>query len=199
MAGAADAPLSRFNADLFDRSSNLPPSRRSFSPAPGSARGTAPGSGRPSADGMPKLVLQLPSGQIGTACTSAVSPSGASSGAHSARKLPLVDMGRRMPNLDMTRVVRPGDGGADPSKSQGASFTSPRLSLGTATFADPKTFRFNYEEITSGRGSAPLNPLCKELYLSDSEFQEVFQMDKQSFYALKLWRQRELKKEAGLF
>ena len=71
--------------------------------------------------------------------------------------------------------------------------------LHTASFADPKTFRFNYEEITSGRGATPVNPLCKELYLSDDEFRQVFEMDKKTFYAMRLWKQRELKKRVGLF
>ena len=46
---------------------------------------------------------------------------------------------------------------------------------------------------------AALNPTCLEMYLADSEFEEVFGMTKDAFYALRQWKQRELKKKHGLF
>jgi hypothetical protein len=44
-----------------------------------------------------------------------------------------------------------------------------------------------------------LNPTCLELYLSDAEFQDTFGMGKEAFYGLKQWKQRQLKKQAGIF
>jgi len=37
------------------------------------------------------------------------------------------------------------------------------------------------------------------MYLSDEEFVRTFEMTKESFYALRQWKQRELKKKSGLF
>ena len=71
-----------------------------------------------------------------------------------------------------------------------------------ATYADPQTYRFHYEEITSSRGYSTdrsLNPVCKELYLVDEDFFAIFGMSKKEFYGLKLWKQRELKKKVGLW
>ena len=49
-------------------------------------------------------------------------------------------------------------------------------------------------------GETPLyNPTCLEMYLSDVEFEGTFGMDKASFYALKQWKQRQLKRRAGIF
>ena len=44
-----------------------------------------------------------------------------------------------------------------------------------------------------------LNPMCLEMYLSDSDFVENFEMPKEEFYFLKQWQQRALKKKAGIF
>ncbi len=41
--------------------------------------------------------------------------------------------------------------------------------------------------------------LSLEMYLSDEEFVRTFEMTKESFYALRQWKQRELKKKSGLF
>eukprot|EP00966_Prymnesium_polylepis_P255144 5894737-Prymnesium_polylepis.2 len=66
-------------------------------------------------------------------------------------------------------------------------------------FADPGTERFSLEEITTNRTHRPLNPVCRELYLNEEDFKRVFGMEKELFYSMKLWRQRELKKKMGLF
>ena len=84
-------------------------------------------------------------------------------------------------------------------------------------YEDPKTARYTYREITTARamevvtadgtrtlseggaGALKLNPVCRELYLNDDEFNKLFGMSKQDFYQLKLWRQRELKRSFGLF
>ena len=44
-----------------------------------------------------------------------------------------------------------------------------------------------------------LNPTCLEMYLSEEEFKATFKMDKDAFYGLKQWKQRQLKKQAGIF
>lgn len=64
-------------------------------------------------------------------------------------------------------------------------------------FADPTSQRLSYEQVTSARDA--LNPVCKELYLEDDDFLRIFQVDKVSFYSMKLWKQRDLKRRVGLF
>jgi len=72
-------------------------------------------------------------------------------------------------------------------------------------FADPEDTRNrkSLDEIKSGTGLAALdhklNPLALEMYLSDTEFISVFRMNKEKFYAMKQWKQRELKKKVGIF
>jgi gelsolin len=44
-----------------------------------------------------------------------------------------------------------------------------------------------------------VDPLIRELYLSDSEFQERFGMAKEAFTACPKWRQQALKSKNGLF
>merc|ERR1712083_206660 len=39
----------------------------------------------------------------------------------------------------------------------------------------------------------------KEAYLSDDEFQKVFGMDKEAFYKLRPWKQKNIKRAKGLF
>ena len=48
-------------------------------------------------------------------------------------------------------------------------------------------------------GEELLNPTCLEMYLSEEEFEATFKMDKDAFYELKQWKQRDLKKRVGLF
>lgn len=64
---------------------------------------------------------------------------------------------------------------------------------------DPQTQRYTLEEIRDGEASARINPLCKELYLQDGEFQKIFGMDKEQFWKQAHWKQRAAKKKAGLF
>mmetsp|Transcript_45491 Transcript_45491/g.75563 ORF Transcript_45491/g.75563 Transcript_45491/m.75563 type:complete len:758 (+) Transcript_45491:90-2363(+) len=44
-----------------------------------------------------------------------------------------------------------------------------------------------------------LNVPNKEAYIDDNEFQQIFGMDKQQFYTLRPWKQKNLKKSKGLF
>ena len=69
---------------------------------------------------------------------------------------------------------------------------------GMADFDDPSTARYSFEQIHTSRKDG-VNPVCKELYLPDPEFEQVFGMSKKDFYSLRLWKQRELKKRFGLF
>ena len=91
------------------------------------------------------------------------------------------------------------DSGLDSARRRAAAAAAAGNSLsgGAAAFDDPQTHRYSYEHITSARDS--LNPVCKELYLAEEDFQHIFGMDKMSFYSMKLWKQRELKKRVGLF
>lgn len=41
--------------------------------------------------------------------------------------------------------------------------------------------------------------LSIQKYISESEFQDVFKMTKEQFYAKPMWKQIQLKKQAGLF
>ena len=81
-------------------------------------------------------------------------------------------------------------------------------------FADPASTSTTLENILTQRstfrqsiGTSPpsesekplLNPTCLEMYLNNDEFMRTFGMDKAAFYTQKQWRQRELKRKAGLF
>ena len=44
-----------------------------------------------------------------------------------------------------------------------------------------------------------LNPMCLEMYLSDGEFASTFGIPKDEFYAQRQWKQRQMKKWAGIF
>ena len=52
-----------------------------------------------------------------------------------------------------------------------------------------------YEQVTSARDS--LNPVCKELYLVDADFEKIFGMGKKEFYSMRLWRQRQAARVAA--
>ena len=68
-----------------------------------------------------------------------------------------------------------------------------------ADFADPETDRYHLEDIQEGKTPRRLNPVCKELYLRDAEFIVTFNMDKNEFWAMPFWKQREAKRKANLF
>jgi hypothetical protein len=120
---------------------------------------------------------------------------------------------RQMPPFDASRVLRRADT-SDVLAAQSRLRTpaeeaapyerpsySPRVSARSRlSFTEPDKQRLKYEEITSGNGSVTLlNPVCKELYLLDEDFQKLFNMSKREFYELRPWKQRELKKSVGLF
>lgn len=46
---------------------------------------------------------------------------------------------------------------------------------------------------------AEVDPLCKEAYLHDSEFERVFKMERSAYEALPAWKRQDLKKKVGLF
>ena len=69
---------------------------------------------------------------------------------------------------------------------------------GAADFDDPQTHRYSFEQIHTSRKDG-VNPVCKELYLEDGDFEHIFGMSKKSFYSMRLWKQRDLKKRVGLF
>ena len=102
--------------------------------------------------------------------------------------------------LNLGAIVKgEGGGGVDSARRRALAAGKAAASLGEVDFADPDTERFDYEEIKTNRTARTLNPVCRELYLGEEDFAKVFGMPKEEFYALKLWKQRELKKKAGLF
>ena len=63
---------------------------------------------------------------------------------------------------------------------------------------DPETNIFPYAELKD-KFPKGVDPTCKELYLSDEEFVQVFGMDFDSFEQLSAFKKKQLKKKAGLF
>ena len=72
-----------------------------------------------------------------------------------------------------------------------------RLAGGAGPLFTPLDSRMSFEQVTSARDS--LNPVCKELYLTDDDFRNIFGMEKAAFYGMRLWKQRDLKKRVGLW
>ena len=68
-----------------------------------------------------------------------------------------------------------------------------------AAYADPETARFGYREIRYEWRAHGVNPTCKELYLHDDEFAQLFGMGKAAFYAQRQWQQRDAKQKLHLF
>ena len=66
-------------------------------------------------------------------------------------------------------------------------------------YADPETERYGLEDIQKGSTPRQLNPVCKELYLRDAEFVVTFGMDKDAFWKLPFWKQRDAKRKMKLF
>jgi len=63
-----------------------------------------------------------------------------------------------------------------------------------------KVGTFTYPALKNGVDlPKTLDPSKKEAYLSESDFQMVFNMNKTQFTKLSAWRQRQLKMNAGLF
>jgi hypothetical protein len=62
----------------------------------------------------------------------------------------------------------------------------------------PFTEKYTYEEIKS-KTVKKLDPLAREKYLSDEEFQQVFGMSPDAFEGLAAWKKKQLKKKTGLF
>jgi paxillin len=68
------------------------------------------------------------------------------------------------------------------------------------SFIDPAKQSVPYSALKS-KDSIPdgVDPKCKEKYLSEEEFQSVFKMNREAFYAAPQWRQVKLKQDKGLF
>ena len=67
-------------------------------------------------------------------------------------------------------------------------------------YDDPETSRYSLDEISVGGAATDrANPLCKELYLHDSEFEKIFGMGKEPFWKQPAWKQRDAKRKVGLF
>ena len=60
---------------------------------------------------------------------------------------------------------------------------------------------FSYEELAKPVDSLPkaVDPTRKEFYLSNEEFEQVFNMTKQKYETMRPWRRNKLKKKVGLY
>lgn len=64
----------------------------------------------------------------------------------------------------------------------------------------PNPFTTKYDiQILQTSFPKGVKPDKKEAYLSKEQFEETFEMTIEEFYALKLWKQKELKKKKKLF
>jgi hypothetical protein len=197
MAAMATVPSSTFNSQLFERGSTSAPAGRLF------------GTAAPPVAGFPQ---ELPAAaRLPRPSFMPASPNPASQATLAAQAA--AEAKRQMPPFDASRVLRRADT-SDVLAAQSRLRTpaeeaapyerpsySPRVSARSRlSFTEPDKQRLKYEEITSGNGSVTLlNPVCKELYLLDEDFQKLFNMSKREFYELRPWKQRELKKSVGLF
>mmetsp|Transcript_79841 Transcript_79841/g.124511 ORF Transcript_79841/g.124511 Transcript_79841/m.124511 type:complete len:305 (+) Transcript_79841:55-969(+) len=66
-------------------------------------------------------------------------------------------------------------------------------------YEDPAEKQYSYEEITSDKRPAGVDPTKKEAYLSDAEFQTVMGCSKAEFSQMPKWKQQNLKKSKKLF
>jgi hypothetical protein len=112
----------------------------------------------------------------------------------------------RLPALEIAKAAAQRGLGAeaaaqDSARRRAAAAAAVNHALGVSSpagFDNPQTHRYSLDEIDSARRDS-LNPVCKELYLTDEDFQRLFGMEKREFYSMRLWRQRELKRKVGLF
>lgn len=61
------------------------------------------------------------------------------------------------------------------------------------------TKKYNLKELRRSFLPRDVDPTCKEKYLTDEDFHDVFKMTQEEFYAKPKWKQIELKKRCGLF
>jgi hypothetical protein len=66
-------------------------------------------------------------------------------------------------------------------------------------YDDPAEKQYSYEEITSDKRPAGVDPTKKEAYLSEAEFQTVMGCSKTEFSQMAKWKQQNLKKSKKLF
>mmetsp|Transcript_26003 Transcript_26003/g.66039 ORF Transcript_26003/g.66039 Transcript_26003/m.66039 type:complete len:107 (+) Transcript_26003:1-321(+) len=63
---------------------------------------------------------------------------------------------------------------------------------------DPDECKFSYEDLREKR-VANLNVNCMEAYLNDADFRTYCGMEREAFYQLAQWKQRDIRKRLGLF
>ncbi|KAL4459834.1 hypothetical protein ABPG74_003360 [Tetrahymena malaccensis] len=69
----------------------------------------------------------------------------------------------------------------------------------TSNQSEPISYKVIPYSVLTSNPPSDIDFTKKEAYLSDEEFQKVFQMNKQEFGVLKAWRQKELKQKHKLF
>jgi hypothetical protein len=197
MAAMATVPSSTFNSHLFERGSTCAPAGRLFGTAAPAVAGFP--QGLPAAARLPRPSFMPASPNPASQATLA-----AQAAAEAKRQMPPFDASRVLRRADTSDVLAAQSRLRTPAE-EAAPYErpsySPRVSARSRlSFTEPDKQRLKYEEITSGNGSVTLlNPVCKELYLLDEDFQKLFNMSKREFYELRPWKQRELKKSVGLF
>jgi len=86
-------------------------------------------------------------------------------------------------------------GAASPKASEAKGPT--RVTADGIGFADPAKQSYSADELK--KGVAGTDPMNKEKYLSDADFQTIFKTTKTEFAAMPAWKKADLKKKAGLF
>ncbi|ERE76391.1 villin-like protein, partial [Cricetulus griseus] len=81
--------------------------------------------------------------------------------------------------------------GKNPSKSPSSHCSS---SVVNGSLPRERLVHQAVEDLPQG-----VDPACKEFYLSDSDFQDIFGKSKEEFYSMAKWKQLQEKKKLGLF
>lgn len=66
------------------------------------------------------------------------------------------------------------------------------------SFKDPSFNKFSLDELKAGTPEG-VNPAKKEYYLSEDDFNAVFNMTIDAWEGLKDWKRKDFKKKVGLF
>mmetsp|Transcript_82113 Transcript_82113/g.254944 ORF Transcript_82113/g.254944 Transcript_82113/m.254944 type:complete len:416 (+) Transcript_82113:107-1354(+) len=66
-------------------------------------------------------------------------------------------------------------------------------------YSDPATAKHAYDDLKGGLRPPDVDPTCKERYLSEDEFAEVFGMSLAQFAGLPKWKQQNMKKAKDMF
>ena len=77
-------------------------------------------------------------------------------------------------------------------------WSQPAAKVEEGKYLDPETNKFDVEELKKGI-PAGVDPARKQLYLSAEQFEATFGETLESFKQKKEWKQKDIKKDKGLF